>query len=76
MNKIILFSSLFVLTFLLAFPIDSVYAHPHPGHVLTNRHTHEPQTEIFPLNSMIGIEKTSTFFHSPEDNMLPWAFVE
>jgi len=25
---------------------------------------------------MIGIEKTSTFFHSPEDNMLPWAFVE
>jgi len=76
MNKIILFSSLFVLTFLLAFPIDSVYAHPHPGQVLTNRHTHEPQTEIFPLNSMIGIEKTSTFFHSPEDNMLPWAFVE
>jgi len=76
MNKIILFSSIFIITFLLTFPIDSVYAHPHSGQVLINNHTHEPQTEITPLNEMIGLEKTTVFFHSPENNVLPWAFVE
>ena len=25
---------------------------------------------------MIGLEKTTVFFHSPENNVLPWAFVE
>jgi len=76
MNKIILFSSILAITFLLTLSIDSVYAHPHSGQVLINNHTHEPQTEITPLNGMIGLEKTTVFFHSPENNVLPWAFVE
>jgi len=53
-----------------------VFAHPHPGQVLINGHTHQPQTEYIPLNGMIGIEKTSIMFHTPEENSLPWGFVE
>lgn len=76
MNKIILFSTIFVITFLLTLSIDSVYAHPHSGQVPIDSHTHESQTEITPLNGMIGLEKTTVFFHSSENNALPWAFVE
>jgi UDP-2,3-diacylglucosamine pyrophosphatase LpxH len=36
-------------------------AHPHFGQILINGHTHEPQTEIIPLNKMMGLEKTTTF---------------
>jgi hypothetical protein len=53
-----------------------VFAHPHPGQILINGHTHQPQTEYIPLNGMIGIEKTSIMFHTPEENSLPWGFVE
>jgi len=76
MNKIILFSSIFALTILLSFSVDSAFAHPHPGQIVINGHTHEPQTEITPLNGMIGLEKSTVFFHTPEANTLPWAFVE
>jgi len=53
-----------------------VFAHPHAGQILINNHIHQPQTEYFPINGIIGIEKTSLFFHSPEENSLPWGFVE
>ena len=53
-----------------------VFAHPHPGQILINGHTHQPQTEYIPLNGIIGIEKTSIMFHTPEENSLPWGFVE
>ena len=76
MSRLILFSGIFVMIFLLAFSIDSASAHPHSGQVLINNHTHESQTEITSLNGMIGLEKTTILFHSPEDNTLPWAFVE
>jgi len=76
MNKIVLFSSILTLTFLLSFSIDSVFAHPHSGQVLINGHTHESQTETIPLTENMALEKTSIFFHSPEENSLPWAFVE
>ena len=76
MNKLILFSSLLILTFLLTFSIDSAFAHPHSGQVLINNHTHESQIETIPLTGMIALEKSTIFFHSPEDNSLPWAFVE
>ena len=76
MNKIILFSSILTLTILLSFSIDSVYAHPHSGQVMINGHTHESQTEIISLGGMIGLEKSTIFFHSPEENSLPWGFVE
>jgi len=56
--------------------LSFVFAHPHPGQVLINGHTHQPQTEYIPLNGMIGIEKTSIMFHTPEENSLPWGFVE
>ena len=76
MNKIILFSGILSLTLLLIFSIDSAFAHPHSGQVLINGHTHEPQTKITPLTGMIGLEKSTIFFHSSEDNTLPWAYVE
>ncbi len=76
MSKLVLFSSLLILTFLLTFSIDSAFAHPHSGEILINGHTHEPQTETTPLTGMIALEKSTIFFHSPEENSLPWAFVE
>ncbi len=76
MNKVILFSGILALTFILGLSIDSSFAHPHPGHVLINGHTHEPQTEIIPLSGNIVLEKSTIFFHTPEENTLPWAFVE
>jgi len=76
MNKIILFSSILTLTIILSFSVNSVYAHPHSGQVMINGHSHESQTEIIPLHGMIALEKSTIFFHSPEDNSLPWAFVE
>jgi len=76
MNKIILFSSILTLTFLLSFSIDSAFAHPHSGQVLINDHSHESQTEIVPLGGNMALEKTSITFHSPEENSLPWGFVE
>ena len=76
MNKIILFSSILALTLVLSFSVESVFAHPHSGQILINGHTHESQTEIIPLTGMIGLEKSTIFFHSPQENSLPWAFVE
>ncbi len=76
MNRLILFSSILALTFLLSFSTDSAFAHPHSGHVLIDGHTHESQTETIPLNGNLALEKTSLFFHSSEENSLPWAFVE
>lgn len=76
MNKVILFSSILVMTLILSFSIDSAFAHPHSGHVLINGHTHESQTETISLGGMIALEKSTIFFHSPEENSLPWAFVE
>jgi hypothetical protein len=36
----------------------------------------EPQTEITPLNDFIGIEKSTLQMFIPNDNKLPWGFVE
>ena len=33
-------------------------------------------TEVIPIDGNIGIEKTTLTFSVPEDNNLPWAFVE
>jgi len=76
MNKLILFCSILTLTVLLSFSMNSAYAHPHSGQIAINSHTHEPQTEIIPLDGKIGLEKSTIFFHAPESNTLPWAFVE
>ena len=76
MNKIILFSSILALTLLLSFSVDSVSAHPHSGQIMIDGHTHEPQTEIISLGGSIALEKSTVFFHIPEKNSLPWAYVE
>jgi len=76
MNQVILFSSIMAMTFLLSFSIDSAFAHPHSGQILINGHTHESQTEIISLGGIMALEKSTIFFHSPEENSLPWAFVE
>jgi hypothetical protein len=66
-----------ILSVIIIFSSSSfVFAHPHPGQILINGHTHEPQTEYIPLNGIIGIEKSSIMFHTPEENSLPWGFVE
>ncbi len=76
MNRIILFSSIFVLTLILSFPVGSAFAHPHSGQIMINDHTHESHTEITSLNGMMGLEKSTIFFHTPENNSLPWGFIE
>lgn len=76
MNKVVLFSSLLILTFLLTFSLDSAFAHPHSGEILIDNHTHDPQTEIIPLGGNLALEKSTILFHSSKDNTLPWAFVE
>ena len=76
MNRVVLFSSLLSLTLLLTFSVSIAFAHPHTGQILINGHTHEPRTEITPLTGVIGLEKSTILFHSSEDNVLPWAFVE
>ena len=53
-----------------------VFAHPHTGQVQIDSHDHQPQTKYFPIDGIIGIEKTTIMFHAPEDNSLPWGFVE
>ena len=53
-----------------------VLAHPHDGQILIDNHSHQPQTQIIPLNGLIGLEKTNLIFHAAENNSLPWAFVE
>ena len=76
MNRIILFSSIFVMAIVLSFSVDSVFAHPHSGQIMVNDHSHETQTVIIPLNGMMGLEKSTLVFHASEDNTLPWGFVE
>ncbi len=76
MNKVLLLSSVLALAILLSFSTGSAFAHPHSGQVMINGHTHSPQTETIPLNGITALEKTTVFFHSPEDNKLPWAYVE
>ncbi len=51
-------------------------AHPHSGLVMINGHTHAPQTETIPFNSIMGLEKTTLFFHASASNKLPWGFIE
>lgn len=77
-NKIVIgfLSALVILTSLMSIPIPFAEAHPHTGIVQTDNHTHEPITEIIPLDNGIGIEKTVIFLHAPADNTLPWGFVE
>ncbi len=76
MNRLVLFSGLFALSALFVFSYDSAFAHPHLGQVFVDDHSHEPQTEIISLGGMIALEKSVIPFHSPENNSLPWAFVE
>jgi len=76
MKTSILLASVFT-TFLISISMISfVSAHPHPDQNFINNHSHEPKTEYFPINGMIGLEKTTLTFHSPRDNTLPWGFVE
>lgn len=56
--------------------VPFAFAHPHAGQLMINGHTHDAQNEYIPLNGSIGIEKTTLLFHDPEDNQLPWGFVE
>ena len=77
-NKIVIgfLSAIVILTSMMSISIPFAEAHPHTGIVQTDNHTHEPITEITPLNGGIGIEKTVLFLHAPADNTLPWGFVE
>jgi hypothetical protein len=78
-NRKIIFESIFAIFILastMSISIPLVEAHPHEGTVQTDEHSHQPISETIPLNGEIGIEKTLLLFHAPEDNTLPWGFVE
>jgi ABC-type dipeptide/oligopeptide/nickel transport system ATPase subunit len=76
MNKLILFSSILTMAILLSISTDSAFAHPHSGQILIDDHSHEYQTETVSMGGMMALEKSTMVFHSPEENLLPWAFVE
>ena len=73
-RQLFLASTLLIMVF--SITPSLAFAHPHSGQIMINGHTHEPQTEITPLNGMIGLEKTTIYFHAPSDNKLPWGFIE
>ena len=68
--------AVFVIATIMSFTIPSVEAHPHIGIVEAENHSHEPISEIIPLDNEIGIEKTVIQFHASSENTLPWGFVE
>ncbi len=74
-NQRLLLSSLLGLVIIFS-SMSFVFAHPHLGQVQINSHDHQPHTKYFPIDGIIGIEKTTLMFHAPEDNSLPWGFVE
>ena len=76
MNNLILFSSILTVAILLSFSADFAFAHPHSGQIMVDTHSHERQTETVSLGGMIALEKSTILFHAPENNLLPWAFVE
>lgn len=61
----ILGSSLFAVILLSSLSITSISAEPQVS-----------QTEMIPLDATIGLEKTTLTLNVPENNQLPWAFVE
>ncbi len=76
MNKLVLFSGILTLAVILSFSLDPVFAHPHIGQIMIDRHAHESQTQIIPINETMGIEKSTVLFHASQTNTLPWGFVE
>ena len=76
MNNLILFSSILTVAILLSISTDSAFAHPHSGQTLVDGHSHEYQIETVSMGGMMALEKSTIVFHSPEENLLPWAFVE
>ena len=77
-TKIILGSILavFIFTSIVSISIPFVEAHPHSGTIQAEDHSHQPVSEIIPLDVETGIEKTILQFHASEENTLPWGFVE
>ena len=75
-SKIIFGSILAIFIFASAMSIQYVEAHPHSGTIQTENHSHQPISEVIPINGEIGIEKTVLLFHASEENTLPWGFVE
>ncbi len=76
MLKFILFSSALFMLVVLPSSMDAAFAHPHFDQVMINDHTHNPQTQNIPLNDMMKLQTATIPFHSPQENKLPWAFVE
>ena len=64
-NKIVAGSSFGILLLFSLFPTSNTFADEISS-----------QTEITPLDNLIGIEKTTLSLTVPENNSLPWAFVE
>ena len=58
-------SSLFAVILLSSLSISSISAEPQSS-----------KTEVIPLDATIGLEKTTLTLNVPENNQLPWAFVE
>ena len=73
--KTILLASISI-AMVLSITVSFAYAHPHSGQIQIASHSHQPQTEITSINGIIGLEKTTLTFHTPENNKLPWGFVE
>ena len=71
MRNTVMLTGIFAMAVLLS--AGAAFAHPHSGQTMVDGHSH---TEITPLSGAIGIEKTTLLFNAPQDNTLPWGFVE
>ena len=77
-SKIIIGSLLavFILTSIMSISIPFVEAESYSEITQIENNSYQPISEIIPLNGEIGIEKTVILFHAPQENTLPWGFVE
>lgn len=65
MNKQITVFGTIIALVLVSFSINSGFAESQPS-----------QTELLPLSDSIGLEKTTLLMNVPENNHLPWGYVE
>jgi len=77
-SKIIIgsFLAVFILTSIMSISIPFVEAESYSEITQIENNSYQPISEIIPLNGEIGIEKTVILFHAPQENTLPWGFVE
>jgi len=75
MNKTI-FLPIFAIVVLSLTSVSVVYANPHLGEIQAINLSQGDNTQVFPINNVIALEKSTISLYASPDNSLPWGFVE